>query len=69
MKVKLNVGIYGVPARLNLTAKILYGSKEQFEAKVFRRSFSLDKGGDVTFSPEFFTGFIKREKLEVTDES
>jgi hypothetical protein len=63
LKVKLDVGIYGVPAKLNLSAKILYGEKENFESKVFRKEFSLDKGGSIILDLDYFIKFAEQEKL------
>lgn len=64
MKIKIEVGIYGQPTALNLSAKILYGKNEQFEKKVFRRQFSLDKGGGVVVPLNFFSEYAKDNDLE-----
>jgi hypothetical protein len=54
MKIRIEVGIYGVPTKLNLRAKLLYGKSEQFEKKLFGKEFSLDEGGSVTLPLNYF---------------
>lgn len=54
MKIRISVGIYGVPTKLNLDVKILYGKNEHWEKKVFRKEFSLDKGGQVELPINYF---------------
>ena len=71
MKIKIDVGIYGVPTKLNLSAKILYGKKEQYERTVFRKEFTLDDGGSVVLPYNFFTKYIEANRVELgnVDES
>lgn len=65
MKIKLEVGIYGQPAKLNLSAKISYGKGEQFEKKVFHKKFSLDSGGTVVLPIPYFSEYAKVNNLEI----
>ena len=60
MKIQISVGIYGVPSKLNLDVKILYGKNNQYENKVFRRSFSLDEGGKVELPINFFKEYTDK---------
>ena len=60
MKIKISVGIFGVPTKLNLDVKILYGKNNQYEHKVFRREFSLDKGGHVELPIHFFGDYADK---------
>lgn len=54
MKIKIDVGIYGTPTRLNLSIKLLYGKNDLFEHKLVRKEFSLDKGGSLTLPLNYF---------------
>lgn len=58
MKIRIETGIYGIPAQLNLGVKILYGKNNQYEKKVFRKIFSLDKGGKVELPLNFFMDYV-----------
>jgi len=58
MKIRISVGIYGVPAKLNLDVKILYGKTDQYIKKVFRKEFSLDNGGQVDLPMNFFQEYV-----------
>lgn len=57
MRIRIETEIYGIPPRLNLSAKILYGKDNQHEKKVFRKAFSLDKGGKVELPLNFFIDY------------
>lgn len=60
MKIQISVGIYGVPVKLNMDAKILYGKNNQYEKKVFHKDFSIDKGGHVELPINFFVDYTNR---------
>jgi hypothetical protein len=64
MKVKLGVGIYGQPAKLNLTADLLYGKDEKYSAHIFRKEFSLDKGGEVMLPMSYFSDFADTDNFK-----
>lgn len=64
MKIQISVDISGVPTKLNLRVKILYGEKEQYEHKLFRKEFSLDKGGSVVLPLDYFAKQIEIENLK-----
>lgn len=57
MKIRIETGIFGTPPQLNLAVKILYGKNNQYEKKVFRKLFSLDKGGKVELPLNFLTDY------------
>lgn len=57
MKIRIETGIFGTPPQLNLSVKILYGKNNQYEKKVFRKLFSLDKGGKVDLPLNFFADY------------
>lgn len=57
LKIRIETQICGVPAQLNLWVKILYGKNNQYEKKVFRKIFSLDKGGKVELPLNFFADY------------
>lgn len=57
MKIKIETGIFGTPPHLNLDVKILYGKYDQYEQKVFRKKFSLDKGGKVELPLNFLADY------------
>lgn len=61
MKIRIETGIYGTPAKLNLSVKILYGKNNQYAQKVFRKSFSLDKGGSVELPLNFFADYANSQ--------
>lgn len=54
MKIRVETGIYGVPARLNLCIKLLYGDKDQYEKKLIKGEFSLDSGGHIDLPIDYF---------------
>ena len=62
MKIQISVGIYGEPAKLNLTADLIHGKNEQYRTHIFRKAFSMDKGGKVTLPLSFFSDFAKEHE-------
>lgn len=64
MKIKLSVGIYGQPAKLNLTADLLYGKEEKHRTHIFRKEFSMDKGGEVVLPISFFSDFASADEFQ-----
>ena len=64
MKIQISVGIYGEPAKLNLTADLIHGKDEQYRAHIFRKTFSMDKGGKVTLPISFFSDFAKEYEVQ-----
>ena len=57
VKIRIETQIYGTLPQLNLGVKILYGKNDQYEQKVFRKLFSLDKGGKVELPLNFLADY------------
>jgi len=64
MKIKLSVGIYGQPTKLNLRADLLYGKDEKYRAHIFHKEFSMDKGGEVVLPMSYFSDFANTDEFK-----
>lgn len=64
MKIRLSVGIYGQPTKLNLRADLLYGKDEKHRAHIFHKEFSMDKGGEVVLPMSFFLDFASQNEFK-----